>query len=79
MSKKKKNRLGIPEENINPKEFETRFGALVPWGGAYPRGGASVSQDHRLDKKELSALEKAREYAKTRVVVPAKASPNRSN
>ncbi len=28
-------------ENINPEDVETRFGSLVPWGGAM-LGGASI-------------------------------------
>lgn len=38
----KKEMLDIPPENINPVDFETRFGALVPWGGAMFVGGAAV-------------------------------------
>jgi hypothetical protein len=37
----------IPDKNINPVDFETRFGALVPWGGAM-LGGASVRGDGTL-------------------------------
>jgi len=39
--KKRKKGLDIPPENINPKNFETRFGALAPWGGAC-LGAASI-------------------------------------
>jgi hypothetical protein len=39
--KVKKKPFEIPPENINPKDFETRFGALAPWGGAC-LGGASI-------------------------------------
>lgn len=38
IKKKKAKSLDIPPENINPKDFETRFGALVPWGGGGPGG-----------------------------------------
>ena len=36
--------VDIPPENINPTDFETTFGELVPWGGAM-NGGAFVRSD----------------------------------
>lgn len=82
--KKKKKSLEIPPENINPVDFETRFGSLVPWGGDYRVGDTNVtpygsesppdadSEEDDPEPEKLDGLAAARDYAVTRVVIPRK-------